>query len=166
METVPEFGFYRSLFCRLHHLHARFHYVRPQYHPDVQGTICASATSTLFQISPLFLHPVSYQSDFWVVHSIFFSLNPFKKIVYRIRYAESLYFLLKRYEALVRGELVALQRAYDAMKIVAADVSRLRLFHGVFTAAPQLALQLYLLINCRAPGNLCNDGWYHHKKKF
>ena len=78
-------------------------------------------------------------------------------------YIDSLYFLSKRFKALDKGELLALQRASDVMFATAADAAYLRLFPTILAAVPQFSIHLYLLIQCAVPGNACHDGQFIYK---
>jgi hypothetical protein len=56
-----------------------------------------------------------------------------------------LYYLLKRYRALLKGELEALQRSWEVMAACMTEVTLLRLFFAFLNTSPQFILQLYLV---------------------
>lgn len=72
------------------------------------------------------------------------------------RYVDSLYFLVKRYQARCNAEVAALQRVTDAMVSCMSDAAFLRLCHSCYSTAPSSVLQLYLLLkyNNRLAGYL------------
>ena len=59
-------------------------------------------------------------------------------------YFNALYYLLKRHQALSKGELEALQRSWDVMAVCVTEVTLLRLFFAFLHTTPQLILQLCL----------------------
>jgi len=71
-------------------------------------------------------------------------------------YVDSLYFLVKRYQARCNAEVAALQRVTDAMVSCMSDAAFLRLCHSCYSTAPSSVLQLYLLLkyNNRLAGYL------------
>jgi hypothetical protein len=69
------------------------------------------------------------------------------------RYINVLYYLLKRYRALLKGELEALQRSWEVMAACMTEVTSLRLFFAFLNASPQFILQLYLLVQMETKAN-------------
>lgn len=69
------------------------------------------------------------------------------------RYANALYYLLKRHQALSKGELEALQRSWEAFAVCMTEVTLLRLFFAFINSSPQLVLQIYLMVQTKAKAN-------------
>ncbi|XP_046646593.1 XK-related protein 6-like [Daphnia pulicaria] len=72
-------------------------------------------------------------------------------------YINVLYYLLKRYRALLKGELEALQRSWEVMAACMTEVTLLRLFFAFLNTSPQFILQLYL-VQVETKAN-SSEGW-------
>lgn len=91
----------------------------------------------------------SHNEKIFVIHRTFPISH--KMIIYR--YINVLYYLLKRYRALLKGELEALQRSWGVMAACMTEVTLLRLFFAFLNTSPQFILQLYLLVQMETKAN-------------
>lgn len=74
-----------------------------------------------------------------------------KKFIFR--YVNALYYLFKRHQALLKGELEALQRSWELMAACMMEVTMLRLYFAFLNTCPQLILQIYFWLQMETKAN-------------
>ncbi|KZS07406.1 putative XK-related protein [Daphnia magna] len=73
-------------------------------------------------------------------------------------YVNALYYLFKRHQALLKGELEALQRSWELMAACMMEVTMLRLYFAFLNTCPQLILQIYFWLQMETKAN-SSEGW-------
>lgn len=82
----------------------------------------------------------------------------FKKKLFTYRYANSLYYLWKRHQALSKGELEALQRSWEVSAVCVTEVTLLRLFYAFLNTCPLMIVQMYLFVQTEGSRTNLTEG--------